>query len=115
MGVLSTSPTAMDNCIEACLKCMRACEECTMACLFQEPDVQARATCIQTLNDCAEICALAGQYMSRSSTFSAQFCGVCANVCEQCATECEKFKDTHCQECAAICRQCAEACRKMAG
>lgn len=66
MGVLSTSPTNMDACIEACMKCLSACEECLTACL-EEPDVQARINCIQTLNDCAEICAQSVKYMSRNS------------------------------------------------
>ncbi|SDQ95005.1 protein of unknown function [Virgibacillus subterraneus] len=112
MGVLSASPTNMDYCIEACLKCARACEECTTACLL-EPDVQARIRCIQTLNDCAEICFQSAAYMSRNSTFANQHCQICATICDACAVECEKFKDNHCQECAKICRECAEACRNM--
>jgi len=113
MGVLSTSPTTMDNCIELCVKCARACEECATACL-QEQDLQARVKCLQILNDCAQICLQSTAYMARNSTFSKQRCQLCADIREACAVECEKFKDTHCQECAKICRECAEACRNMA-
>src|SRR5690625_3520904 len=66
MGVLSSSPSDMDQCIEECLRCARACEECHTACL-QEPDVEARVTCMQHLNDCAEICFQAVALMARDS------------------------------------------------
>lgn len=49
MGILSMSPTNMDNCIEACVKCERACEECTTACL-QGPNVQARVKCLEIVH-----------------------------------------------------------------
>ncbi|WP_255349952.1 MULTISPECIES: four-helix bundle copper-binding protein [Halolactibacillus] len=52
--------------------------------------------------------------MSRQSKFYKQHCQLCADMCEACAVECEKFKDSHCQECAQICRECAEACKNMA-
>nr|WP_206699301.1 four-helix bundle copper-binding protein [Brevibacillus agri] len=92
---------------------MQACEECLTACL-QEPDAQKRTKCIQTLRDCADICALSVQYMSRNSEYAKQLCGLCATICEACATHCEMFKDTHCQECARMCRECAAECRNMA-
>src|SRR5690625_2702527 len=113
MGVLSSSPSDMDQCIEECLRCARACEECHTACL-QEPDVQARITCMQHLNDCAEICFQAVALMARNSQSAKNFCNLCAAMCEACATECDKFQDTHCKECANICRSCAEVCRQMA-
>lgn len=100
-------------CIDLCVKCARACEECFDACL-QEPDAKARANCIKTLNDCAEICLLSVQYMSRNSAFSKALCNLCADICEACATECDMFKDEHCKVCAQICRECAAECRKMA-
>ena len=112
MGVLSSSPSHMDQCIDECLKCARACEECITACL-QEPDVQARIMCIQHLNDCSDMCFQAAAYMARNSLSAEEFCKLCATHCEACATECEKFKDPHCQECAAICRACANACRQI--
>lgn len=113
MGVLSSSPSDMNQCIEECLRCARACEECHTACL-QEPDVQARITCMQHLNDCAEICFQAVALMARDSQSAKNFCNLCAAMCEACATECDKFQDTHCKECANICRSCAEVCRQMA-
>ncbi|WP_084134883.1 four-helix bundle copper-binding protein [Paenibacillus harenae] len=110
----SPTPAAYAHCIEICTKCAQACEECFAACL-QEPDVQARTSMIKMLNDCAEICFQAVQLMSRNSQFAKPFCELCAQICDACAVDCEKFKDAHCQDCAKICRECANACRQMAG
>jgi hypothetical protein len=109
----SPTPASYANCIDACTKCAQACEECFAACL-QEPDVQARTNMIKMLNDCAEICFQAVQFMSRNSQFAKPICELCAQICEACAMDCEKFKDAHCQDCAKICRECANACRQMA-
>jgi hypothetical protein len=115
MPVLTNSltPSEYATCIESCSRCAQACEECFNACL-QEPDVQARTTMLKTLNDCAETCFQAVAFMSRNSTFAKQHCQICADICNACAVECERFKDTHCQECARICRECAQACQQMA-
>lgn len=110
----SVTPRHYASCIEACVKCAQACEECFAACL-REPDVQARTSMIKMLNDCAEICFQAVQFMSRDSMFAKANCELCALICEACAKDCEMFKDAHCQDCAKFCRECAKACREMAG
>lgn len=105
---------SMQNCIDACISCMKACEQCFTACL-EEPDVQSRVHCISMLRDCADICSLASQFMSRGSMSANQICSLCASICESCAEHCNKFQDEHCKICADMCRKCAEECRKMAG
>lgn len=113
-------PTTVDSsverfqtCIDACTSCMQACEQCLTSCL-QEPDVKNRFKCIQTLRDCADICALASQWMSRDSSYARELCGLCAEICDACAKECDMFQDAHCKACADACRQCAQECRTMA-
>jgi hypothetical protein len=111
-AVVDSSVQQYQTCIDACNKCMQACEECLTSCL-KEADVQARIHCINMLHDCADICAMAAQWMSRGSMYAKQLCQLCATICDACAVECAKFQDAHCQECANYCRQCAEECRKM--
>lgn len=110
--VVNSSVTQFQTCIDACNKCMQACEECLTSCL-KEADVQARVHCINMLRDCADICALASQWMSRGSMYAKQLCQVCATICDACATECAKFQDAHCKDCADACRKCADECRRM--
>lgn len=85
---------------------MQVCEECFDFCL-KETDVKARANGLSILKDCADICALSAKFMASNSDYAKQLCGVCATVCDACASECFMFKDTHCQECADECRKCA--------
>lgn len=110
--VVESSVQKNQACINSCVKCMQACEECLSSCL-KEPDVQARAHCISLLRDCIDICALAGQWMSRGSEYAKQICSLCATICDACAAECAKFQDTHCKHCTDYCKQCGDECRKM--
>lgn len=105
---------AYAECIEQCLACARACELCADACLG-EPDVKMMVECIRLDRDCAAVCLLAAQLMSRSSRFARAFCRLCADVCDECGAECAKHEQGHCCDCAEACRRCAEACRRMAG
>jgi len=71
--------------------------------------------CIQLCHDCADICVIASQFMSRDSEYAKQICNVCADIIDACAVECEKHKTMeHCKQCAQTCRKCATECRKMA-
>jgi hypothetical protein len=101
------------SCIEACFSCAESCEACATACL-RESDVSRLARCIQLDRDCADICAVAGRYMSRDSEYAKNMCRVCADVCDACAAECDKHKSMeHCRICAESCRACASECRRM--
>ncbi len=52
--------------------------------------------------------------MSRGSRFIPQIVRSCIDICEACASECEKHTDSpHCQKCAQACRLAAEEYRKI--
>ena len=52
--------------------------------------------------------------MSRDSEYVKQICNVCADICDACAKEGERYTDmNHCQKCAQVCKRCAKECRKM--
>jgi len=96
--------------IEALAKCAAECNHCATACL-DEQDVKMLARCIKLDIDCAEICALAASYVSRGSEHAQHILNECAEICEACATECEKHSHMeHCKRCAEECRSCAEIC-----
>lgn len=98
--------------IEACVRCAYTCEICAEACLGVS-NVTAMAECIRLDRDCAEICWLASEYMSRNSHFAADLCRVCAEICDACEIECQKHEVEHCQRCAKACHHCAEECRQL--
>jgi hypothetical protein len=102
------------RCIEACLRCAAICNHCGSSCT-QEEDIKMMARCIQLDMECAAICYAAAQLMSLGSSRAEELCRICAEICEECGSECGKHQREHCQECAEMCRTCAEECRRMPG
>lgn len=97
--------------LDALNACVAACENCASACL-QEDDVKMMAPCIALDRDCSDICALTARLVARGSAHAQHLLRECAEICRQCAEECEKHQHQHCQDCAAACRRCEEACRQ---
>jgi len=107
--------TAMSSGIQAAVDCHIVCLETITHCLGKGGE-HANADHIKLLQDCAEICQTAANFMTRQSTLHPETCRVCAEVCEQCAASCEQFGDDDVmRRCAEACRRCAESCREMAG
>jgi hypothetical protein len=83
--------------------------------LLEEGDGEATAPRIRLLQDCAEICQTAVNFMIRGSAMHGLICLVCAEVCDATADECQRFADDPTEaECLDACRRCAESCRQMA-
>jgi hypothetical protein len=100
--------------VTSALECHRVCEETVTYCL-QQGGRYAEAAHIRLLTDCADICRTAADFMVRSSQFHPAVCGVCAEVCRQCAAACEAFgDDEQMRRCAQACRECEQACQQMA-
>lgn len=95
--------------------CITECNHCATACL-KEDDVKMLTRCIQLDLDCAAICNLAVNLISRDSEHAGLVIEECISICNACADECEKHrKMEHCKRCADICRKCADACRNYGG
>jgi hypothetical protein len=105
----------MRQCIQNCLECHSRCLETVMHCQ-QMGGKHAEPAHLRLLQDCAEICQTSANFLLRSSTFHSRVCGVCADVCAQCARSCERFPDDpQMKACAASARRSAQSCRVMAG
>lgn len=89
--------------------CAVACNVCFRACLGEEHVLQL-TRCIELDRECADICQQTASILSRDSSNADHFLGLCANICKQCAEECEKHPHEHCAECAAACRFCYDRC-----
>lgn len=79
------------SCMQACYECAQACDSCASACL-QEPDPARMARCIRLDDECAAMCRVAAQLMSRSSEHADQVCQLCAVACRRCADECRRMR-----------------------
>ena len=63
----------------------------------------------------AEICQTSANFMLRGPELHSRTCGVCAEICERCASDGERFgDDAHMPACAEACRRCADSCKHMA-
>ncbi|MCI1960160.1 MAG: four-helix bundle copper-binding protein [Clostridia bacterium] len=80
MEIMTSTIGMNQKCIDACNKCAQTCNECMVLCL-NEPDVQARKNCIETLVACADICKMSSCFMGMGSKFSNDLCQLCASEC----------------------------------
>ena len=103
--------TEHKSCFDACVECAAECQHCGSACIDENRPETAKLTL-----QCAEICYSSAISMGAGASYSKAICGVCAEVCDDCAAECEKYSSIeHCRRCAEACHRCAEECRSMAG
>lgn len=106
----------MRQCIQECANCHQVCLQTIQHCLAMGGK-HAEQAHIRLLADCAQICAVSADFMLRGSTLHSRTCDVCAEVCQECAADCNRIgvADEQMQLCADTCRRCAQSCRKMAG
>lgn len=106
--------TTTNESILKMLECYNSCTTTVKHCLGKGGE-HADPEHINVLLDCAKICQTAADFMIRESPNHAAVCGLCADVCRECAESCEALAgdDETMKECAKICRECAEECDKM--
>lgn len=110
---MSTTQAVRERCIAACLDCTRLASVCAHRCIIGgQADRMSR--CISLCVDCATVTGACATLMARDSEYAGQVCGVCADLCDACAAECEKHGNGIMAQCATACRQCAQTCRQMA-
>ncbi len=95
------------------LNCYRVCLDTHTRCI-QMGKPQAEPMHVSMLMDCIKVCALSADYMTRGSDNHKQACALCADICDSCASSCEKFSDDFLKECARVCKDCSGTCREMA-
>jgi hypothetical protein len=104
----------LQQCIQNCRDCHRICMLTITHC-FARGDERCEAAHIRLLMDCAEICQTSANFMLRASELHPYTCAVCAQVCEQCKSACERFPDDEQMRlCADACQRCADSCHYMA-
>ncbi len=101
----------MQKCIDTCLACFASCEHNATICIDE-----GFAHCAKRCRDCADVCMLCVKLMARGSEFHEEFCKLCAEVCNECALQCDVHAPhhEHCRKCAEKCRACAKECEGMA-
>jgi hypothetical protein len=114
-ATLYPSSEPIQQCIQNCLDCHHAClSTVTVYCLPQLGQQHTDVDHLCLLLDCAEICQTSANFMLHGSDFHTRTCQICAEICDRCATDCERFApNDQMQVCAETCRRCANSCRQM--
>ena len=113
-GMRHDMSTEMRDCLEACNDCRDKCLV-TLAHCIEEGGAHAEARHLETLLDCATICATAGSFLARGSERHKRICGACATICRDCETSCRALADgSTLRRCAEACARCAVTCDRMA-
>jgi hypothetical protein len=102
----------LSACRDACQACQTICAETAIHCL-----VKAQAhprDLVRLLWDCAEICGISANFMSRGSPRHAITCRACTAICDESARACVGSGDPILERCAEQCRECARLCGEMA-
>lgn len=100
--------------IQDLLDCQAACEKTISHCMgmggrHTEPGR------LELLRDCAQICAVAADFLARDSGRVPGIAALCEEICLECAHACNRFPDELAmQECATACQLCADACGRLA-
>jgi hypothetical protein len=102
----------LETCIRHCQECHHVCLEMAMNHCLKKGGEHTQPDHFRLMINCAEICQTSANFMLSGSKLHQLTCGVCAEVCRQCADDCERLEDM--QECVEACRRCAESCQKMA-
>lgn len=105
----------MEKCVQICQDCHALCIQTVSHCL-KLGGRHATPEHIRLLLDCAQICHTTAEYLLRGSSLHERMCGLCAEVCRQCADNCVQVAadDQMVKQCAEMCRRCAGSCERMA-
>jgi ferredoxin len=103
--------SSTQECIEQCTQCHNAC--LALAARLLREDTGRHTRTVALLLDCAQICRTSADFMLRRSPLQHLACGVCVDVCEECALACEALGTPEAGHCADLCRRCAVSCREM--
>ncbi len=91
--------------------CAGQCTHCYDACHLDKENNMEH--CMVNSQDCSDICRLTGQLLERNSPNVDIFLKLSAQMCERCASECDKYTSmSHCEKCAEACRKCVEMCHE---
>lgn len=119
----ATQGQGADHSDDEMQKCIHLCHDCHALCILTIGNClklggrHAAPEHIRLLQDCAELCEITAHYLIRGSSLHERMCGLCAEVCRQCADNCLQVAgdDQMVKKCAEMCKTCAGSCERMAG
>ncbi|MCE7914192.1 MAG: four-helix bundle copper-binding protein [Nitrosomonas sp. PRO4] len=100
----------MQACIAACSNCHQVCLQMAMNHCLETGGKHVEPSHFRLMMSCAELCQTSANFLL-SGFHQNTLCGICADICEACAMDCERIGGM--EECVQACKKCAETCRQM--
>ncbi len=108
---MESATLAQQNLVEECLRCYRSCFGMAMTHCLERGGAHVEAGHFRIMMACAEICRTTAHFALMNSRHAPHVARECAEICEQCASDCARLGDM--DDCAEQCRRCAKACREV--
>lgn len=105
-------PAELNECIRLCLDCYRSCQQTASVHCLEAGGKHVEPQHFRLMLSCAEVCRASAALMLNNSPQHAMQCGVCADICRECARSCREIGDM--DDCVAACEACADSCERMA-
>jgi hypothetical protein len=102
----------MQKCVDLCLDCYKTCLGMAMNHCLETGGEHVAPPHFRLMMACAEMCRTSAHFMLISSPHHKHTCRECAEICTECAKDCERLDGM--QDCVAACRACAKSCSAMA-
>jgi hypothetical protein len=103
-----------ESCLKNCQACKRECDQAFHYCHGKlAKGEKGYANALHLVADCPAFCDLSATLMARRSPLMVYACAACAEACQDCGAECDKFNDQELKDCAKTCRDCEATCRSM--
>jgi hypothetical protein len=102
----------MKSCMAACDLCAATCLQTAMHHCLEIGGKHTEPQHFRLMMTCVEVCRASAALMLIGSPSYPMQCDLCARICEDCATDCERIGGM--DECVQACRACARECRQMA-
>ena len=103
-----------EKCADACADCETECNEGFHHCFKQvQAGKKNYAKAMHLCVDCGDICGTSSKLVARKSPLMIHTCRACAECCDDCIKECEKFDDPEMKEAVEALRKCSKTCHEM--
>lgn len=94
---------------EVLQQCIKDCMNCLTEMVRNSIEEDMQSHCVE----CVQICEITSTAILHESSFRVKYMYLCADVCDWCADECEKYDLGSSQICAKSCRECAKELRAI--
>src|SRR6201985_424603 len=101
-----TSSQEMQRCIDRCLECYKTCLGVELTHCLETATAHVEPPHFRLMLACAEMCRTSAHFMLISSPHHKHTCRECAEICTECANDCERLDGNEAG--VAACRACVE-------